>query len=132
MSDSSYKKWQISIFSAFIFVLVIHPYTYQLTQQLFGSILGKNSRGKWLPHYPWVNPSHTRLYIIGPWVYGFETIFKIMIEYSYYMENIDNKIIKCIEYIYIHLMDGTYYGGKKIRIIQSNANIKAEKLAVKK
>jgi hypothetical protein len=41
MADSSYTKWQISIFSAFISILVIHPYTYQLTQQLFGSILGK-------------------------------------------------------------------------------------------
>jgi hypothetical protein len=41
MSDSSYKKWQISIFSVFIFVLVIHPYTYQLTQKVFGGLLGK-------------------------------------------------------------------------------------------
>jgi len=49
MSDSSYKKWQISIFSAFIFVLVIHPYTYQLTQQLFGSILGKIAEANGCP-----------------------------------------------------------------------------------
>ena len=41
MSDSSYKKWQISIFSAFIFVLVIHPYTYMFTQKLLGGLLGK-------------------------------------------------------------------------------------------
>jgi len=41
MSDSSYKKWQISIFSAFIFILVIHPYTYMVTQKLLGGILGK-------------------------------------------------------------------------------------------
>ena len=41
MGDSSYKKWQISIFSVFIFVLVIHPYTYQLTQKVFGGLLGK-------------------------------------------------------------------------------------------
>ena len=27
MTDSSYKKWQISIFSAFIFILVVHPFT---------------------------------------------------------------------------------------------------------
>jgi len=43
MSDSSYKKWQISIFSALIFVLVIHPYTYMLTQKVFGGFLGKIS-----------------------------------------------------------------------------------------
>jgi len=43
MSDSSYKKWQISIFSAFIFILVIHPYTYILTQKILGGLLGKIS-----------------------------------------------------------------------------------------
>lgn len=41
MADSSYKKWQISIFSALIFVLVVHPYTYMLTQKVFGGFLGK-------------------------------------------------------------------------------------------
>ena len=41
MSDSSYKKWQISIFSAFIFILVIHPYTYIVTQKLLGGFVGK-------------------------------------------------------------------------------------------
>ena len=41
MSDSSYKKWQISIFSAFIFILVIHPYTYIITQKVFGGFFGK-------------------------------------------------------------------------------------------
>ena len=41
MVDSSYKKWQISIFSAFIFILVIHPYTYILTQKLLGGCIGK-------------------------------------------------------------------------------------------
>ena len=49
MADSSYKKWQISIFSAFIFVLVINPYTYQLTQQMFGSILGKIAEANGCP-----------------------------------------------------------------------------------
>lgn len=34
-------KWKISFFSAFIFLLVVHPMTYQLTQKLFGGILGK-------------------------------------------------------------------------------------------
>jgi hypothetical protein len=34
-------KWQISIFSAFIFVLVSIPCTYKLTQKIFGGILGQ-------------------------------------------------------------------------------------------
>ena len=41
MPDSSYKKWQISIFSAFIFILVINPYTYIFTQKVLGGVLGK-------------------------------------------------------------------------------------------
>lgn len=41
MSDSSYKKWKITIFSAFIFILVIHPYTFLFTQNVFGGLLGK-------------------------------------------------------------------------------------------
>lgn len=41
MTDSSYTKWQISIFSAFIFMLVIHPYTYIFTQKVLGRLLGK-------------------------------------------------------------------------------------------
>jgi hypothetical protein len=41
MADSSYKKWQISMFSAFIFILVIHPYTYKFTQKVFGKFLGQ-------------------------------------------------------------------------------------------
>ena len=41
MTDSSYKKWEISLFSALIFILVIHPYTYILTQNLLGGLIGK-------------------------------------------------------------------------------------------
>ena len=41
MTDSSYTKWQISIFSAVIFILVVNPYTYILTQKLLGGILGQ-------------------------------------------------------------------------------------------
>lgn len=41
MADSSYKKWQISIFSAFIFILVVNPYTYIFTQKVLGGVLGK-------------------------------------------------------------------------------------------
>ncbi len=36
-------KWKISFFSALIFILVVHPMTYQLTQKLFGNILGRIS-----------------------------------------------------------------------------------------
>ena len=39
MTDSSYMKWQITIFSAFIFVLVSIPCTYKLTQQILGGII---------------------------------------------------------------------------------------------
>ena len=39
MSDSNFMKWQISIFSAFIFVLVTNPYTYKLTQKILGGII---------------------------------------------------------------------------------------------
>ncbi len=37
---SSSEKWNISVFSAIIFVLVVNPCTYKLTQSLFSSILG--------------------------------------------------------------------------------------------
>lgn len=49
MSDSSYRKWQISIFSAFIFILVVHPYTYVLTQKMFSGILGQISEPNGCP-----------------------------------------------------------------------------------
>jgi hypothetical protein len=41
MAGSSYMKWQISIFSAFIFLLVSIPCTYKLTQKIFGGFLGQ-------------------------------------------------------------------------------------------
>jgi len=49
MSDSSYTKWQISVFSAFIFILVIHPYTYALTQSVFGGFLGQIANASGCP-----------------------------------------------------------------------------------
>jgi hypothetical protein len=49
MSDSSYKKWQISIFSAFIFILVIHPATYKFTQKILGGLLGQISQANGCP-----------------------------------------------------------------------------------
>ena len=42
-------KWQITIFSAFIFLLVIHPYTYKLTQNLLGGLLGKIAESNGCP-----------------------------------------------------------------------------------
>jgi len=42
-------KWQITIFSAFIFILVIHPYTYKLTQNLLGGLLGKIAESNGCP-----------------------------------------------------------------------------------
>ena len=49
MSDSSYKKWQITIFSAFIFILVIHPYTYMITQNLLSGLVGKIAESNGCP-----------------------------------------------------------------------------------
>jgi hypothetical protein len=39
MAGSS-QKWQISIFSAFIFLLVVNPYTYNLTNSLLSGFIG--------------------------------------------------------------------------------------------
>jgi hypothetical protein len=41
MSASSSLKWQISLFSALIFLLVVHPFTYKTTQKFLGKIVGK-------------------------------------------------------------------------------------------
>ena len=49
MADSSYTKWQISVFSAFIFILVVHPYTYALTQSVFGGVLGEIANASGCP-----------------------------------------------------------------------------------
>ena len=37
---SSSQKWQITIFSAFIFLLVVNPYTYNLTNSLLSGFIG--------------------------------------------------------------------------------------------
>ena len=37
---SSSQKWQITLFSAIIFLLVVNPFTYNLTNSLFKDILG--------------------------------------------------------------------------------------------
>ena len=49
MSASSSMKWQITFFSAFIFLLVVNPYTYQLTQRLLGGIFGKLAESNGCP-----------------------------------------------------------------------------------
>jgi hypothetical protein len=40
-SPSSTEKWSISIYSAFLFLLIVNPFTYKLTQSIFGGLLGK-------------------------------------------------------------------------------------------
>lgn len=37
---SSSQKWQITFFSALIFLLIVNPFTYNLTNCLFSGILG--------------------------------------------------------------------------------------------
>ena len=49
MSASSSMKWQITLFSALIFLLVIHPFTYKFTQKLFGGLLGKIAESNGCP-----------------------------------------------------------------------------------
>ena len=63
MSDSSYKKWQISIFSALIFILVIHPYTYMFTQKILGGCFGKIAESNGCPTYIGII-IHTIFYIL--------------------------------------------------------------------
>ena len=63
MADSSYKKWQISIFSAFIFILVVNPYTYMFTQKVLGGVLGKIADTSGCPTTR-VLFSHTIVYIL--------------------------------------------------------------------
>lgn len=40
---TSSQKWNISLFSVLIFLLVVNPYTYGVTNYLFSSFLGKIS-----------------------------------------------------------------------------------------
>lgn len=37
---SNTMKWQITLFSALIFLLIVNPYTYELTNSLFSKLLG--------------------------------------------------------------------------------------------
>jgi len=51
MAASSSMKWQISFFSAFLVLLVINPYTYMLTQRIFGTIVGKIAESNGCPTF---------------------------------------------------------------------------------
>ncbi len=42
-SPSSIQKWNISIFSALIFILVVNPFTYKITNTLFSKFIGKTA-----------------------------------------------------------------------------------------
>lgn len=63
MSASSSMKWQITFFSAFIFLLVIHPYTYKITQKLLGGLLGKIAESNGCPTTRGL-ALHTLVYIL--------------------------------------------------------------------
>lgn len=63
MSASSSMKWQITFFSAFLFLLVVNPYTYQLTQRLLGTLVGRLADGNGCP--TWLGLFiHTIVYIL--------------------------------------------------------------------
>jgi len=49
MSASSSAKWRITLFSAFLFLLVVNPYTYKLTDKLLGGLVGKLAEGNGCP-----------------------------------------------------------------------------------
>ena len=38
---SNLDKWRISLFSVVLFLLVVSPITYKLTNKIFGKLLGK-------------------------------------------------------------------------------------------
>lgn len=43
------KKWKISLFSLLIFLIVVHPFTYQLTDSILGQFVGRISQGGGCP-----------------------------------------------------------------------------------
>jgi len=63
MTESSYMKWKISIFSALIFILVVNPYTYKITQNILGRLLGKIADSNGCPT-PLGLILHTVVYIL--------------------------------------------------------------------
>jgi hypothetical protein len=62
MCDVS-MKWQITLFSALIFLVVVCPYTYKLTQRLLGGILGRIAEPNGCPTYTGLL-LHTLVYIL--------------------------------------------------------------------
>jgi hypothetical protein len=56
-------KWQITLFSAFIFILVIHPFTYKVTQKFLGGLLGKIAESNGCPTARGL-ALHTLVYIL--------------------------------------------------------------------
>ena len=40
---SSEQKWRITLFSAVLFLITVHPMTYNITNSLLGSIIGSTS-----------------------------------------------------------------------------------------
>jgi len=63
MSASSSTKWQITFFSAFLFLLVVNPYTYKLTQSLLGDFVGKIADSNGCPTFIGLF-IHTIVYIL--------------------------------------------------------------------
>jgi hypothetical protein len=63
MSASSSTKWQITFFSAFLFLLVVNPYTYKLTQSLLGGLVGKIADSNGCPTFIGLF-IHTIVYIL--------------------------------------------------------------------
>jgi hypothetical protein len=63
MTDSSSTKWRITFFSAFLFLLVVNPYTYKLTDKLLNGILGKLSDSNGCPTLIGLSV-HTIVYIL--------------------------------------------------------------------
>ena len=49
MTASDSMKWQITLFSAFIFIVVVLPCTYKLTQSLLGGVLGRIAESNGCP-----------------------------------------------------------------------------------
>lgn len=63
MSASSCTKWQITFFSAFLFLLIVNPYTYKLTQRLLGGVVGKIADNNGCPTFIGLFV-HTIVYIL--------------------------------------------------------------------
>ena len=63
MAASSSVKWQITFFSAFLFLLVVNPYTYKLTDRLLGGVVGKIADGNGCPTFVGLL-IHTIVYIL--------------------------------------------------------------------